>query len=155
MSIPSVFVDASQNFQVNEEELRLVLTSQTQLIASAVNSKETGIYTTQEFITSQIYFDTTNIRNFRYVIRKCFAIGAIASGATLATNHDISGITECVNIYGSVVTDTPDFRPIPYVSVTANANIEIRVTSTQIIIANGAASPNIVSGTVVLEYLKQ
>lgn len=155
MTAPGIFVDTFKNFNVSEEELRLVLTSQNQLLASAINAKESGLYPLTEFITSQAYFYPNNPQNQRYVFRKCFSLGAIASGATSTTNHSITGMTECVNIYGSVITDTPDFRPLPYASVTANANIEIRVTTTQIIIANGAASPNITSGTVVLEYLKQ
>ena len=155
MTIPGIFVDASANFQVNDVELRLLLTSQTQLQAAAINNKETALYPGEEIFTSQIYYDPNNLQNQLYVIRKVFSTGAIAAGATTTIAHSITGITQCVHVYGAVVTDVVDFRPLPYASVTANANIELKVDATQITIANGAASPNITSGTVVLEYLKQ
>lgn len=154
MTAPGVFVDTSQNFQVNDEELRIVLTSQNQLHASAINAKDTGIYSDVEIVNSQTFFNASNIRNPYYVFRKCFSLGAVAAGASTTITHSITGLTQCTRIYGTCITDVVDYRPIPYASVTANANIEINVNSTQITIANGAASPNITSGLVVLEYLK-
>ena len=60
-----------------------------------------------------------------------------------------------IRLFGGVVTDIPDERPIPYSSATANANIETRLdtVNSQIVIIVGAASPNVVSGFIVFEWL--
>ena len=88
---------------------------------------------------------------FRLVV----PFGAIATGATLSITHNIQSLVQFTHIYGTCITAVPDFRPIPYASATLVTNqIEVKVTPTQVVIINGATAPNIASGMIVLEYLK-
>jgi len=150
-----VYVKPYQNFQVDEEQLRILLNTINQKTASAVNLKDTGIYQTIEQVNSQTFFNTVNPQQVRNAFRKCFVVPAIATGATGTINHGITGMTIFTRIYGTCITDVIDYRPIPYSAITTTDNIEMNVTSTQIVIANGSTSPNITDGIVVLEYLKQ
>ena len=152
-SVQGVFIPTSENFQVSDEELRLVLTKQTYQTAFAVNLKETGIYQTVEIQTSQTWF-SSNPQQPRYGFRKVFQFGAIAAGGTLAIPHALTNVTLFTAIYGTCITDVIDNRPIPYASVAANSNIEVNVDAVNINLSNGAAAPNITSGIIVLEYLK-
>ena len=136
-----IYVKPYQNFDVPQEQLRIVLTDQNIKLANAINVKDTGIYDLIELVNNQLFFNSSNAQAFRNCYRKCFELDAIAAGASTTINHDI--------------TNNPDYRPIPYSSSTSTNAIEINVTSTQIYVANGATAPNIVSGIVVLEYLKQ
>lgn len=150
----AVFIATSRNFNVEEEDLPVILSQYYREIAYAVNVKEIASYDTAELLNGQQYFDPNNAQKKRYVYRKVFSVGAVAAGATLNTNHSITSITAFTRIYGTCITDVVDFRPLPYASVTANANIELRASATQFTIINGAASPNITSAFVILEYLK-
>lgn len=150
----AVFIPTSRNFNVEDDELPVILSQYYREIAYAVNIKEIASYDTVELLNGQQYFDPNNAQKKRYVYRTVFNVGAVAAGATLTTNHSISAITSFTRIYGTCVTAIPDFRPMPYASVTANANIELRASNTQFVIINGAASPNITSAFVILEYLK-
>ena len=124
-------------------------------VAQAINVRTIGIFEKLQIVTGERWFsaDPTNANVKRQTYRQVYTFGAIAAGASIAINHNITGITQFTRIYGTCITDLPDYRPIPYASVAPNSNIDIRVTSTQIIIANGAGGPNITSGIVVLEYL--
>lgn len=149
-----VFLNTSENFQVNEDELRYLLTKQTYQTASAVNLKETAIYQTVEIQTSQTWFNPSNVQNPRYGFRTVYSFNAIAAGATLVIPHGLQSVTLYTKIYGTCITDVVDYRPIPYSSDLVNTQIEINVDATNINITNGLLAPNITSGIVVLEYLK-
>ena len=151
-SVQGVFIPTSENFQVSDEELRIVLTKQTYQTAFALNLKETGIYQTVEIQTSQTWY-SQNVQQPRYGFRKVFEFGSILAGATLTIAHGIN-FTMFTSIYGTCVTDVVDNRPIPYASTAANSNIEVNVDAVNINLSNGAAGPNIVTGIIVLEYLK-
>jgi hypothetical protein len=56
---------------------------------------------------------------------------------------------------GACITDVVDYRPIPCTSATAvDEQISVIATLANIVIVNGAAAPDITSGFIVLEYLK-
>jgi len=141
-------------FPDDETELRTVLTNMYTNIANATNVREIALYDLNEIITGQQFFFGTDPQKKRTTFRKVFSIGAIAAGATLNTAHGLTNVTSYTKIYGTCVTATPDYRPIPYVSTTLNQQISIRVTATNIVIVYGAGAPNITSAIVVLEYLK-
>lgn len=151
----SPFLITSRKFpQDNKPELESVLTKSYTEVALAVNARTIGLFQTVQTNTGNQYFQTGDPQSRTQSFRKIFRFGAIAAGATLNITHDISGITECTSISGTCVTDVPDFRPIPFVSVAnVNEQISIVVDDTQITLVNGAGSPNIVRGIVVLEYL--
>ena len=129
-------------------------------MSDSINTKEGGLYFRQEQATFQRYFsnDTTTGVNSAFTTRNVYRIvikiTSVAAGAPPSVfPHGVSGIVACTHIYGSCVTDLPDFRPMPYASV-GGGNIDIRVDNTSLYVLVGAGSPNIVSGTVVIEYLK-
>jgi len=120
-------------------------------VASAVNNRIIGIFPqTNSAITGESWF-ISNLR--QQTFRQVYIFGAIAAGATLNIPYTIRGFNQFSRIFGTCITATTDYRPLPYASVAANANIDVRVTTTNIVISVGAASPNLVSGLIVLEWL--
>jgi hypothetical protein len=124
-------------------------------IAQAVNVRTIGIFEQLQIVTGERWFSSspTNALLKRQTYRQVYTFANIAPGAGTTINHGITGITAFTRIYGTCVTSLPDYRPIPYASVAVNANIDLTVTPTQIIIANGAGSATLISGIIVLEYL--
>lgn len=149
------YVQPFRNFDVDEQQLRIALIDQHSKTANAINLKDTAIYQTIEIVNNQTFFNVNNPQQPRIAYRKCFILPSIATNASTTINHGITGFTTFTRIYGTCSTDAPDFRPIPYAATTSTNNIEINVTATQIYVANGSTSPNIVDGIIVLEYLKQ
>jgi hypothetical protein len=150
------YLPTSRQFPVNNlPNLEPELVKSYIEIAQAVNIRIIGVFENIQIVTGERWYsiDPVNALKKRQSYRKSFPFGAITAGTPLAINHGITGITICTKIYGTCVTALPDFRPIPYVSAGTNAAIDVRVTSTQIIILVESSSPNIVSGNIVLEYL--
>lgn len=151
----NTYLPTSRDFQQDDQNLRLLLSRSYTDVANSVNLKVNGVFETVETQNSEQFFGTPNNQNKkRYAFRKAFTFGAIIAGATTTIAHAITGVTSYTNIYGTAITST-DNRPIPHASVTANANIEVIVDSTTITINNGAGGPDITSGIIILEYLKQ
>lgn len=152
----NAYLPTYRNYELDEQSLKMALARDYITIAYCVNAKTNGIFEVTETQNGEQFFSlTSDLSKKRYVFRKCFTIPVIAAGATGTIVHGITGFKLFSRIYGVCSTALDDFRPIPYASVTANANIEINVTQTSIVINNGAASPNITGGTVILEYFKQ
>ena len=123
--------------------------------ANAVNVREISLYDTVELLDGQQFFTTGNAQKKRYGYRKVFSIGTVNAGATLTTAHGLTGVTIFTNIYGTVITAIPDYRPMPYSSATLITDqIQIYCDSTNVYVVNGATAPQITSGLIVLEYLK-
>lgn len=148
------YLPTTRVFTKDPTEMRNTLTDVYTEIANAVNIRDIALYDQSEIINGQQYFFPNNPQRKRTAYRKVFSIGAIAAGATLNTAHGLTNVSIYTRIYGTCITATPDYRPIPYVSTTLNQQISIRVTATNIVIVNGAGAPAITSGIVVLEYLK-
>lgn len=148
------FLSTSENFSEDRSQFLIQLTNLYSTMATAINSKEIGQFYTTQQLTGQQFPTVPVSQRYRPSYRKIFFIGAVAAGATLNTAHGITGITLPTHLYGAVITATPDYRPVPYASVTAaNAGIELRADNTNVILINGAAAPNITSGVLVFEYL--
>lgn len=77
----------------------------------------------------------------------------VADG-NLTIAHGITLINQVTRLYGAFFDGTL-WWPLPYVDLTAvNNQINVKVSTTQIIVTKGAgAPPSISSGVVVLEYL--
>lgn len=125
-------------------------------VAIKVNGKERAIYPLElEILNDQRFFTVGDTRSYRSVFRKVFHFGAVAAGVTLVIPHLITGMTEFTHIYGTATTAVPDYRPLPYVSVIAvNQGTQLVVGAANINIVNGAAATPLVSGIIVLEYVK-
>ena len=123
-------------------------------IANCVNNRTISLFpTSRPAITGENFFLSKNQR--QQTLRQVYPFGAIATGTSISINHNIQNIVQFSAIYGTCITSLPDYRPIPYASVAANGNIDLRVTSTQIIINNGAGAQNITSGIIILEWISQ
>lgn len=148
------FLPTTEVFPEDNSQFLIKQTSVYSNIANSMNIREVAIYDLRQLSTGQRFFNPSDVQNLRQGFRNVFSIGTIAPGATLTTAHGISGIVSCTRIYGTCITSLGDFRPIPYADTGNVTNqISIRVTSSNIIITNGATAPEITSGIIVLEYL--
>lgn len=125
------------------------------LTADVINSKESGNYDLIQQMNGQVWFVVGDNQTKRYAYRSVFNRGTLAAGGIDTFVHDIGSIVTPLKLYGFAITGAVDFRPIPYMSVTAvNQGIEIRADATNIIVSNGAAATAITSYIVVFEYLQ-
>jgi len=146
----SPFLPTFRNLELNDEQLRIVLSQYLTNSAYAVNIKQSGQYETIELLSSQQFTDQTSAQKKRQGFRKIFYIDP----ANLTFSHNISGVQLFTNIYG-VVSVSGGWYPLPLVDVVNVTNqISIQVTNTQVIITGGATAPMITGGIVVLEYVK-
>lgn len=127
-------------------------------LSNSVNTREVGIYDLVEFLTGENWFTSGNPQVKRKTYRTVYELGATAAGAATNIAHGITGVgttTTFTHIYGACVTAAPDNRPIPFASATVVTDqIQVLVTGVNIIVTNGATAPNITSGYIILEYLK-
>lgn len=150
----AAFLRETRDFPLDPNLLRYELDKSYVDTALAVNARIIGFFpTTHPAITGEAWFVDDNKK--RQTIRQVYTFGSIAAGASLSIPHNITGQYEFTRIWGTCKTALPDSRPIPYASVAANNNIDLRVDATNIIIANGAAGPNILSGIIILEWMSQ
>lgn len=147
------FLRTTRNFPTDIEQLGVQVNKAYLDIANAVNERTIGLFpTSRPAVTGEAWFIMTNSR--QQTRRQIFRFGAIpANGVAVTQNHGIPDLVEFSKIYGTCITTLPDFRPIPYASVAPNANIDVRVTSTQIIIVNGVGGVAITQALIVLEWL--
>ena len=148
------YLRTTRNFPTAVNELTLEINKAYVDIANTVNNRIIGLFPTNRYvITGESWFINNNQR--QQTLRQVYNFGSIAPGAVSTQAHEIINLTQFTRIWGTCVTNLPDFRPIPYASVAPNANIDLRVDATNIIIANGAAGPTINSALVILEWLSQ
>lgn len=151
----NTYIPQFTDYHVDDDQLRSALSKRDTQIAIALNYKANGVFEKVETQTGEQFFsETTDQNRKQFSFRKTFTFGAIAPGGTTSFNHGITTILRFTHIYGTCITSVVDYRPIPHASVTLNANIEVIVTATTVTVNNGAASPAITSGLIVLEYLK-
>lgn len=149
------FLQTSIYFPDDFDEFRVTFLQQFRNLADITNVRQIGIFDLEEFLTGEQWFSPTTTQQKRQTFRKVFSFGAIAAGVTLSFAHNITGITSTTDYRANVVTVVPDFRIVPYTSATlVTDQIQMTVTSTNIVIINGATAPNITSGIAILEYLK-
>lgn len=151
----TAFLPTSDAFPKDESQRLAKLTSNYTEVAQSVNVREIALYQNKlPVLTGQQFSDPTNAQKQKFTFRTVYYFGAIAAGATLNIPHNIPNLVQCTHIYGTCVT-AGDFRPIPYSSTVAvNQQISLRIVGANIEIINGAASANITSGIIVLEYLQ-
>ena len=154
------FLPTNLTFSKNEEEFNIQITTRMRDVARYLNLREIAIFDLTEVPVGQQWFNPANTQIKRDGFRQVYNVTPttpILAGATSTTPHGITQVSTLnfTHIYGTCITVNPDFRPMPYASVTAaNQGIELLVDATNFYIINGAAAPNITSAIVVLEYLK-
>lgn len=157
MTVPVIktpYLVTSREFPQEPDLLQNTLIKSYTDTSLAVNARTIGIYDKFEIVTGNKYFNPQDALNRRQSYRRLYTFENFtnASNPNVIT-HEIANIDYLTILYGTCVTSIPDFRPIPYASITLDANIEINATDTQIIINVGSASPNLVSGLIIIEYV--
>jgi hypothetical protein len=147
---PGVFLPANTTYSEDQSQRLLQHTKFAADTARYMNLKEVAIYDLTEIQTAQQWFNPGNNQVKRFGFRRVFSF----NDASLTFNHGITGITLCTYI-GGAFTDGTKFYPLPYVSTAIANQVQIQVTSTQVLITKGGTAPAITTGVVVLEYLKQ
>lgn len=161
-------VNQIYSVEVNSPEFKELLVRLYQnlnLISTVLNLKDSAYYDTNEFVTGQSYFpdptlnsSTSTVATYRPVYRKVinFPGGLTINGVNTA-NHGIdinSGFT-FTRIY-AVASDTTNLNyiPIPYASGAAGTDVELSVSSTQVIITTSSDRTSFNFCYAVLEFMK-
>lgn len=151
----SPYIPTSLKLNDKEEVLIPQLERMYTSIAPRLNEREISLYYLSELTTGQKWLTSSNLQVPKTTFRKVFEFGAIAPGATLNIPHGINTITLITKWNGGFVTAARK-RPLPFVSATAVTD-QVQVDEdggTNIVIVNGATAPAIISGVVIIEYLK-
>lgn len=120
-------------------------------IANTVNTRTISLYAVNKQVVNGEAWFVSGGNKKQQALRQVYVVtgtGNIPHGITTST---IAGFTR---IYGTF-TDGSIWYPLPYVNATAaNNQIQITVTSANIVItAGGGAPPTVSSGFVVLEWI--
>lgn len=140
------------------KELLVRLYQNVNLISLVLNTKATGYYLGQEFVSSKLFYNPLAMPNDPSQLRPGYLIsintGALGAGVT-AVNHNIAvtNTFQWMFIYGAATnTSTLVGYPLPYADAAGN-NISVSVTSTQILINNNSGV-TFTNSQVTLEYCK-
>ena len=148
------YLQSSREFPEDPKQLNYMLNKSYIDTANAVNARTIGIFpNNRSAITGESWFIQKNQR--QQTLRQVYPFGAIPAGGILQIPYKVSGFVQFTRIYGTCFTSFPDARPLPYVSVVLNGNIDVRVDTVNfnIVIAVGAVSSSITSGLIVLEWM--
>lgn len=125
-------------------------------IAIVLNSKESAMYSLNQFQTSQLWFNpnSTNLGDRRGAFREAFNIGPIGAGLTTQLhNLPLTDQWKFTRIYGVASnTTTFNYLPLPFAGFAGN-NIELYVDATRVIVNNGSGLV-FTDVYVVLEFVK-
>lgn len=140
------------------KELLVRLYQNVNNIALVLNTKVTGYYIGQQFVSGKLFYNPAANPNDPLQLRPGFIItvdcGALGAGVT-AVNHNITvtNMFQWMFIYGAATnTGTLIGYPLPFAGAAGN-NIEVSVTSTQILINNNSGV-TFTNSQVTLEYCK-
>lgn len=169
--VPTNFIwDVQQLNQVDVnspefKELLVRLYQNINLMAIALNTKDSAYYNTQEFVNGQLYFPNPSYNSstaaqpgFRQVYRKVLNYTtALPNNGSTSIAHGISctAQTTFTRIYATASDITGfNYIPIPYASPTLANNIELRVDATNVTITTGSNRTNFTKTYIVLEYMQ-
>lgn len=162
--------DASQlrDINVNSPEFKELLVRMYQnlsLMSTALNTKDTGYYGLNPFVTGQLFFPNPNNSSqvspyrspvFRQSLRQVVNFGPLPNTGTIQIPHGIAvnAATIWTRIYGAA-TDQIALTgiPLPFASPTLVNNISLSVDDDYVIITTGSNRSNYTETVVILEYL--
>jgi hypothetical protein len=174
--VPSNYIwDVAQLQQVDVnspefKELLIRLYQNINQISLVLNIKDTGVYSTSEYVNGQTYFANPNNTSAspvspvqRAVIRKVINYTLPLPNAGTATiPHGINVNTAAANTFGTTFTriygvanDTVNgsYLPLPYAAPALAGNITLRVDPTNVYITTGNNRNSFTTTYIVLEYL--
>lgn len=151
----SPFLPTSLRFEEEQSTQRNQLATMYSSIAYRLNNREISLYGLEETTTGQKWTDSANLQVPKGSFRRVFEFGAIAAGATLLIPHGGTSFVRIVKWYGGFNTASRK-RPLPFVSAsTVTDQVQVDEDGgTNFVIVNGATAPDIVSGTLIVEFLK-
>lgn len=138
------------------KELLVRLYQNVNNIAIVLNTKATGYYLNEEFVSGKLFFNPVSNDPLELRPGYLMAVNTGPLGAGVTTiNHGIA-VTDTFHwmfIYGAATnTTTLVGYPLPFASATNN-NIEVSVTATQVLINNNSGV-TFTDSQVTLEYCK-
>lgn len=145
------------------KEFIIRLTQRINELALNLNRKDTGIYSTEEYVNSQVYFPdqtlssiTTKAPVLRTVFRKVIDFGGLPNTGTTSVAHNIILDANSIftRIYATATDPNTSYIPIPYSSSTLANNIEINVDTTNVNITTGSDRTGFTTCFVVIEYIR-
>jgi hypothetical protein len=138
------------------KELVVKLAQKVNDMLLVLNKKDSAYYLTEQFVTGQLYFNplSDNPLDLRAGFRIVIDVGPIGAGVTsVAHGLAITSTWKFTKILGAASnTGTLVYYPLPFAGATGN-NIEVRVTSTQLVITNNSGV-TFTDVYVNLEYVK-
>lgn len=147
-------VEAIKTTDVNSDAFKELLVRLYQNIGNiclALNLKDSGYYSVNEFVNGQIFV------NGQQVFRTVVTFGTLPNAGTLTSPHGIAidnGFT-FTRIYGAASNiTTMKYIPLPYASPTLVNNIELDVNATSVTITTAIDYSAYTVSYVVLEYVK-
>lgn len=152
-----------QNYVIpaEPEEKDLKLRQYLNDIATATNTKDSGIYDSVETITGQSFLPTFSIQTaasvtYRTVFRKVIDFGSLPNTATKSVAHGITfGTTlSATKIYGAATDPGTSWLPLPYASPTAANNIELNLDATNVNVTTGSNRTAYTRTFIIVEYIK-
>jgi len=160
-------VQQIQSIDVNSPEFKELLVRLYQNINNivlALNIKDSGYYSLQEFLNGQIFFPNPILNSTtskspiqRQVFRKIINFGALPNTTSKSIAHGInitSGYS-FTRIYGAATNNTQtSFIPLPFASPIAAENIKLEITNTNVIITTGTNRSSYSTSYIIVEYIK-
>lgn len=151
----------------NDEEYDVKLRQYLNTMASAVNTKDSGLYTNEEVITGQKFLPTfgtttSSSLNYRDVYRKVIDFGALPNASSKGVAHGITTTQNfsVVKLYATATdpgaSTLNSAISIPYVNVIApNDDVELQMGATTVQITTNSANFTVFTRCfVVIEYIK-
>jgi hypothetical protein len=164
---PTFDVDALRSTDVTKPEFKELLVRMYQQfnnVAMSVNTRDAGIYNTNEFVNGQTFFANPSLSSStptnasqRQVHRIVIDFGALPNTAAKSYVHGIpikvgwsfTRIYGCASDPGNLL-----FLPLPYASNVAGSSIELSVDKTSVTVTTGSDRTAYITTYIVLEYLK-
>ena len=152
----------------NEEEFKIKLYQYLNEIALAINSKDSGLYVSEETITGRQFIPTTTTSestnfNYRDVFRVTINTGILPNSGTSAVAHGITTDQNfsIVSLYGAATrpggSTLMTAIPLPYVNTTTPGDsVDLSMDATNINITTTTANWIVyIRSFVVIEYIKE
>lgn len=146
------------------KELLVRLYQNINLISLVLNTKDSGFYFTEEFVTGKIYFPNPTLTSAtstspdpRQSIRKVVIFGALPNTASKSVAHGITvNATTRFVVKQGEASDTTGFSyiSVPFASPVLADNISMVVDATNITITTGSNRSNFDDTLVFLEWLQ-
>jgi hypothetical protein len=149
---PNSFLQEDYVIPSDPEQMSVRLRQYLNDLSASINTRDIGIYVSQETICGQLWVPSISNSAFsnvvyRQVIRKVVATGTLATGAnTIAHNITVTANTHFTRIYGVIENAGTLYVPVP------NNATTVTVDATNINI-NIPGAYNNYSGNVVLEWV--